>query len=156
MQEEQCFQAKVNKLMEDPQISDEQMLDLFQDYAARELMDTKTTWSIKGYRCFRDMVVQSGVHLAKVGRSFGNLWKAITGRDWALIGRKLPGRKIARTAVVSLAATDEHDQTIKDAVRVHQVLFDESAKQLMIALVHWDDDLDSPEIMSAGVQRLMK
>jgi hypothetical protein len=58
--------------------------------------------------------------------------------------------------VVALAAADEHDQKLRDAVRPHQVLFDESAHQLMIALVHWNDSLDSPEIISAGVQRLRK
>ena len=57
---------------------------------------------------------------------------------------------------MALAAADEHDQKLRDAVRPHQVLFDESAHQLMIALVHWDDSLDSPEIISAGVQRLRK
>ena len=55
-----------------------------------------------------------------------------------------------------MAAADEHEQKLKDAHRPQQVLFDESAKQLMVALVHWDEQLDSPDIVSAGVQRLRK
>ena len=93
---------------------------------------------------------------ALIATCSGTVWKATTGRRWTDTGRKLPGRKVARTAVTSLAAADEHEQKLKDAHRVHQVLFDESAKQLMVALVHWDTDLDSPEITSAGVQRLRK
>ena len=166
---------RIQQLVSNPVITEDQMLNHFESFAVSRLMDSATTWSIHGYRCFHDMVSDTGTSLAKVGNGFGKssctlfivvssmiatcsgtVRKAITGRRWTDTGRKLPGRKVARTAVTSLAAADEHEQKLKDAHRVHQVLFDESAKQLMVALVHWDTDLDSPEITSAGVQRLRK
>ena len=169
-------QLRTQKLLDNPEITDEQMLDRFHDYATSRLMDSATAWTINGYRCFRDLVCATGTTLAKVGPGFSKLpqllalhsncdnwslllgivYKAITGRHWTKTGRKLPGRKAARSAVTALAAADEHEQKLKDANRPQQVLFDESAKQLMIALVHWDAQLDSPEIISAGVQRLRK
>ena len=61
----------IKQMVEKVEITDEQMLDRFEDFVAARLMDSKTTWSIQGYRCFRDMVVNTGVHLAKVGTAFG-------------------------------------------------------------------------------------
>jgi hypothetical protein len=146
------MQNQVSDLINSPrEITDEQMLDLFEQYSVKRLMDSTRTWSIEGYRCFRDLVCDSGCTLSRVGSTFSNLWKSITGRAWAHTGRKEPSRKVARTAVCALAAADEHHQKAKDSTRCHQVLADESAHQLMVALVHWDEELDSPEITSAGL-----
>ena len=69
---------QIQQLVDNPEITDEQMLDRFQDYAASRLMDSSTAWSITGYRCFRDLVCATGTTLAKVGTGFGKLASLFT------------------------------------------------------------------------------